>query len=190
MMDLVFFIKAGNKVVDNEICLDQKETFEDFSFTFKPLTMTRTVLSDSESIEVTAGKFENCLKIGIDVVPSPDDEGTERSKELNMIFCGAKQIWFAPSVGPVKFIFDRADGVHLDMELSEYYVKEGNSDYFPLSVGNKWLYRWCEADERYVTKCSYEVGYQDGSKYYLDNYAYAYFDGSQEEYDALGKDHS
>lgn len=183
---VIFFIKAGNKLIDKKICLGQKETFEEFSFTYKPLVITRTVLGDSESIEVTAGKFENCLKIAIDIVPSPDDEGTERSKELNLIFCGTKQIWYAPGVGPIKFIFDRADGVHLDMELSEYHIEDGNSDYFPLEVGNKWLYRWCGIDERYVTKCSYEVGYQDGNKYYLDHYAYAYFNGSQEEYDALG----
>ncbi|MDQ1316974.1 MAG: polymerase sigma factor [Candidatus Poribacteria bacterium] len=65
-----------------------------------------------------------------------------------------KQIWFAPGVGPVKFIFDTGDGVHIHIKLAEYEIKESpKSDYFPLSVGNKWTYRWCGIDERYVNKC-------------------------------------
>ena len=65
-------------------------------------------------------------------------------------------------------------------------IKDGGSDYFPLSVGNKWIYRWCGIDERYATKSYYEVAGQKDDVFYLDNYTYTYFSGSKEEYDALG----
>ena len=165
-----------------------KHTTEDFSFTFKPLIATRTIESNSESVKVIAGKFENCLKIRSVTKPSDDDDGSEHNKKLNQLFSGTKQIWFAPGVGPVKLIFDTGDGVHIHIELAEYEIKESQkSDYFPLSVGNKWTYRWCGIDERYVNKCYYEVAGNNGNIYYLDHYAYAYFSGSKEEYDSLAQ---
>ena len=90
-------------------------------------------------------------------------------------------------MGPVKFIFDTGDGVHIHIELAKYSVKDGGSDYFPLSVGNRWIYRWCGIDERYVTKEYYEVAGERDRLCYIDHYAYAYFSGSKEEYDALGE---
>ena len=37
-------------------------------------------------------------------------------------------------MGPVRFIFDREDGIYVDMELAEYTVRNGGDDYFPLSI--------------------------------------------------------
>jgi tetratricopeptide (TPR) repeat protein len=193
-VSLLFLIKTGDKILDYFSKIGDKQTMEEFSFTFKPLIATRFVESDSEILTVIAGKFDNCIKIKGEVRLSPDDKYAEDSEyikgmgKLNQIYCGIKQIWFAPGVGPVKFIFDTGDDVHIHIELAEYEIKESQkSDYFPLSVGNKWTYRSCGIDERYVNKIYYEVAGNNGNIYYLDHYAYAYFSGSKDEYDNLSQ---
>ncbi len=182
---IVYSLNDGKKILDYGMAVGDSWTTEAFSYTFKPLKATRVVESDSETVSVIAGTFENCLKLKTVITPDPDDDGREQQKELNKINCGTKQAWFAPGVGPVKFMFDRADDVHEHIELAEYSVKNGNGDYFPISVGNRWVHRWCGVDERYVTKSCHEVAVQEGDKYYID--AYSYFSDSQEEYDALAQ---
>jgi RNA polymerase sigma-70 factor (ECF subfamily) len=173
----------GGEILDYKQRVGEEKTMEDFSHTFKPLIATRTVESDSETVSVMAGKFENCLKLKIVTNTDPNDYG--RNKELNRRSCGTRQIWFAPGVGPVKFLFDLVDGFRAHRELAEYHVEGGGDDYFPLSIGNRWIYRWPGMDERYVAKEYYEVAFQKDSKYYIDHYTYAYFSGTEEEYDAL-----
>lgn len=182
---LIHSLKVGDNILNYSFRVGHGETMEDFSFTSKPLIATRIVENDSETVGVIAGAFEDCLKVKTVLRPSPCDDGTKRNKELNQMNCGTKQAWFAPGVGLVKFVFDRAGGVYVHIELAEYSVEGGRGDYFPLSVGNRWVYRWCDVDERYVAKSSYEVSVQKDNRYYIDHYAYAYFSGSQEEYDAL-----
>jgi RNA polymerase sigma-70 factor (ECF subfamily) len=191
--NLLYSSRTGDKILDYNMKVGDKQILEEFSFTLKPLIATRIIESDSETVEVIAGKFDNCLKIKGIEKPNPNDnneDDTERIKQkrkLNLINCGTKHIWFAPGVGPVKFIFDSDDGVHVHIELAEYSVKDVGSDYFPLAIGNKWTYRWCGIDERYVTKGYYEVAGEKDGIYYLDHYAYAYFSGTKEEYDSLGQ---
>ena len=64
-------------------------------------------------------------------------------------------------------------------------ASDGGADYFPMSIGNRWIYRRPGMDERYVAKECYEVAFQKDSKYYIDHYTYAYFSGTEEEYDSL-----
>ena len=186
---LFYELKAGDNILDYNIRVGDERTMEDFTYV-TPFKATRTVESDSETVKVNAGTFENCLKVKTVLTSDPDDDDTKRYKELIQGKCGArhveqtKQAWFAPGVGPVRF-FDTALGVHVNMELTECSVKDGVEDYFPLSLGNRWVYRWCDVDERYVNKSSYEVTVQKDNRYYIDHYAYAYFSGSKEEYDTL-----
>lgn len=184
---LFYSLQDGSRILDYDLRVGDNWTMEVFSYTFKPLIATRSIESRSESVSAAAGKFANCLKLKTVITPSPGDDGPERKRKLSQINCGTKQAWFAPGVGPVKFMFDRADGVHVHMELAEYSVEDESDDYFPLSVGNRWIYRWIGLDERYVAKDCYEVPVQKDNVYYVDHYAYAYFSGSKEEYDALGK---
>jgi len=199
---LLYELKAGDNILDYNFRVGDERTMEDFTYV-APFNATRTVESNSEVVKVMAGTFENCLRVKTVLTSDPDDDNTKQYRELTQGKCGTehvrqvKQAWFAPGVGPVKFIFDTvrtANDIHLHMELAEYSVKDGNGSYFPLAVGNRWVYRWCDVDERYVAKASYKVAikkdygfYEDqkGDRFYIDHHAYAYFSGSKEEYDAL-----
>ena len=80
-------------------------------------------------------------------------------------------------MGPVRYIFDRIDGKHFELELAEYAVEDDSKDYFPLSVGNRWVYRWLyywPLDERYIFRDCYEVGAKRRNVYYIDHCGYAY----------------
>ena len=182
---IIHLLQDGGRVLDYGSKVGESWTMEAFSFTFKPLRAARSVESYSETVSVVAGEFSDCLKLKTVITPSPDDDGPERKRELNRIYCGTKQAWFAPGVGPVKIIFDREDGVHVDMELAEYYVEDGGDDYFPLSIGNRWIYHSHCAHEGYITKDCCEIAARSGDVYYIDNYAYVYFSGSNNEYEAL-----
>ncbi|MFC1715178.1 sigma-70 family RNA polymerase sigma factor [Candidatus Poribacteria bacterium] len=196
---LFYELKAGDNILDYNSRVGDERRVEDFTYV-APFKATRTVESDSEAVKVMAGAYENCLKVRTILTSDPGDDNTKRYRELTQGKCGTerveqtKQAWFAPGVGPVKFIFDAANGVHLHMELAEYSVKNGASSYFPLAVGNRWIYHWCDVDERYVAQASYEVAvkkddgfYEDqkGDRFYIDHYAYAYFSGSAKEYEEL-----
>lgn len=179
-------LSDGDTIFDYGVEVGDISETESWSFTLKPLKAVRTVESDSETVSVAAGKFADCLKLKTVITPSPDDDGLERNREFNRRYnCGTKQAWFAPGVGPVKFVFDKADGVPVHIELTEYSVEDGRDDYFPLSVGNKWVYRWTGLDERYISRDYHEVAVQKSNIYYLDHHAYSYFSGSEEEYQTL-----
>jgi RNA polymerase sigma-70 factor (ECF subfamily) len=184
---IIHLLQDGGRLLDYGSKVGENWTMEVFSYTFKPLRATRSVESYSETVSVVAGKFSDCLKLKTIITSSPDDDGPERERELNRINCGTKQSWFAPGVGPVKVIFDREDGIHVDMELAEYYVEDGGDDYFPLSIGNRWIYHSHCKQEGYITKDCCEVATRSDDVYYIDNYSYVYFSGTEEEYKSLGE---
>lgn len=184
---IIHLLQDGGRILDYGSKIGESWTMEAFSYTFKPLRATRSVESYSETVSVVAGEFSDCLKLKTVITPSPDDDGPERKRKLNRINCGTKQAWFAPGVGPVKIIFDREDGIYVDMELAEYTVRNGGNDYFPLSIGNRWIYHSHCAHEGYITKDCCEVAARSGNVYYIDNYAYVYFSGTEEKYKSLGE---
>jgi len=133
------------------------------------------VESDSATIEVKAGKFANCLKLKTVITPSSDSHRPAQDQRFSFSLSGTKQSWFAPGVGPVKLVLDMANGTHIETDLAEYSVKDGEQDYFPLSVGNEWTYHWAGLDEQYVTRDCYRIAAREGNTYYLDHYGYALF---------------
>ena len=157
---------------------------EVFSYTFDPLVATATFESDSETVEVIAGTFTDCWKIKV-VTVQPKTEATDerhqRQFELNKINCGTREMWYAPSVGLVKYRADQESGMKATIELAKYSIQDGDGDYFPLAVGNWWEYRPVGVDERYVTKDRFEVIDKEENTYFLSHYQYAYFLGTEEE---------
>lgn len=164
-------------------------TQEVFSYTFDPLVATATFESDSETVEVVAGKFTDCWKIKV-VTVQPETKATneqhQRNINLNKINCGTREIWYAPSVGLVKYRADQESGMKATVELAKYSVQDGDGDYFPLTVGNWWEYRPVGIDKRYVTKDRYEVIDREENTYFISHYQYAYFLGTEEERQQLG----
>jgi hypothetical protein len=157
---------------------------EVFSYTFDPLVATATFESDSETVEVIAGKFTNCWKIKI-VTVQPEtkatDEHHQRQINLNKINCGTREMWYAPSVGLIKYRADQESGLQATIELAKYPIQNGDRDYFPLAIGNWWEYRPVGIDERYVTKDRFEVIDREENTYFISHYQYAYFCGTEEE---------
>jgi len=157
---------------------------EVFSYTFDPLVATATFESDSATVEVIAGKFTDCWKIKV-VTVQPQTEATDEHHQhqidLNKINCGTREMWYAPSVGLVKYRADQESGMKATIELAKYSIKDGDGDYFPLAVGNWWEYRPVAVDERYVTKNRFEVIDREENTYFVSHYQYAYFLGTEEE---------
>jgi len=157
---------------------------EVFSYTFDPLVATATFESDSETVEVITGKFTDCWKIKI-VTVQPEtkvtDERHQRQIDLNKINCGTREMWYAPSVGLIKYRADQESGMKATIELAKYSIRNGDGDYFPLAVGNWWEYRPVGVDERYMTKDQFEVIDREAHTYFISHYQYAYFCGSEEE---------
>jgi RNA polymerase sigma-70 factor (ECF subfamily) len=157
---------------------------EVFSYTFDPLVATATFESDSETVEVIAGKFADCWKIKV-VTVQPKTEATDerhqRQINLNKINCGTREMWYAPSVGLVKYKADQESGMKATIELAKYSIQNGDGDYFPLTIGNWWEYHPVGIDERYVTKDRFEVIDKEENTYFISHYQYAYFTGSEEE---------
>jgi len=151
-----------------------------FSYSFTPLKAVATVESNTETVSVPAGTFSGCLKLRLEITENPEDP---EPKELNRINCGVKQVWFAPGVGLVRFAFDRADGVPVRVELANYRVADGGNDYLPLAVGNRWEYQPAGVDSAYVSKNVHEVRARVEDVFYVGNYAYAYYTGS--DFDSL-----
>jgi len=61
-------------------------------------------------------------------------------------------MWFAPGVGLVKYRHDDSWGDSCTVHLLEYQIEDnGQEDYLPLSIGNRWKY------ERYTDWCRTKV---------------------------------
>ncbi len=130
-----------------------------------PMKITVTIESNSETISVPAGEFEDCLKTKI--VTSEEPEDCEENR------CGVREFIYAPGVGLVKSIFVRRDGAIGIAQLTSYTVSNGNEDYFPLALGNKWTYQWADKEGGFPSTDVYEVLGIDNDHYYVSHYYYA-----------------
>ena len=185
-LDVSLFYVIGQMQPTLDVARRAGDTWsqEVFSYTFDPLVATATFESDSETVEVIAGKFADCWRIKV-VTVQPKTEATDerhqRQLNLNKINCGTREMWYAPSVGLVKYRADQESGMKATIELAKYSIKNGGEYYFPLAVGNWWEYRPVGVDERYVTKDRFEIIDREENTYFISHYQYAYFLGTEEE---------
>jgi RNA polymerase sigma factor (sigma-70 family) len=183
--EIIYSLQDDGMIFDYHVGVGEDQITSAWSYTFQSLQAKRTIESKSETITVAAGTFQNCLKLRAIITSSPDDDAPQRDREINRECCGTKIVWFAPGVGPVKLVYNHANGNVTEVELEEYSVVDESDSYFPLSIGNRWVYYYPSLDQRYVTKDCYEVAVQKGNVYYIDHYGYSYFPGDKEGYDAL-----
>ena len=113
------------------------------------LPATRTIEAKDDTIVVSAGKFEHCLRVKT-VVSEPDGaDFSDRMKIFDRrILCGVRTMWFAPGVGLIKYRHENEEGESYTIQLLNFHVdSETDGDYFPLSIGNHWKYErptsWC-----------------------------------------------
>jgi hypothetical protein len=134
---------------------------------------------------VTAGEFENCLKIKFTITPSDQDDETDKKAKLNLLNSGTKEMWYAPGVGLVRLKIQQGDGLMADIQLDDYAMAEPSMDYLPLSVGNRWSYKAVGIEEEYIQDDIYEVLSRYNDMYYIAHHEVAYYNGGNEDYDKL-----
>lgn len=137
-----------------------------------------TVLSDSESVEGTAGRFSNCLllrteiigqgkyaKIHRDSSVKESDFGNFVPQADNDFLCGTRLMWFAKKVGLVQVRYEHKDGTITSIQLTDFLHREAKDDYFPLAVGNTWRYEWTNSTVNPVIKETLTIASQRDNRY-------------------------
>jgi RNA polymerase sigma-70 factor, ECF subfamily len=101
---------------------------------------TSVAETDDDTVVTPAGTFERCLRVRTTILPGNRGTATGHASRS---YCGSRVAWFAPGVGMVKLR-------HEDQNNAVWMVHlrgcegEGGSDYFPLTVGRTWRYRWAD----------------------------------------------
>jgi hypothetical protein len=163
--------------IRNSVTADPKPgdewTEDSFSYTLLPLVSIARVVANDETVEVAAGRFAGCLHVHTTTIPTEgDDTSGEGQRERNKIWCGERDIWYAPGVGLAKVFIDKQDGAKGWAELAEY--RTTGEGWWPLKVGNRWRYIWPECQDRYEAMALYEVIARDSDAAYLGRFAYGF----------------
>ena len=115
---------------------------------------TKSRLEGYESVEVSAGRFSDCLKHK--TVFTDADVKDTKAELRNALLNGTRYLWFAEGVGLVKLRYEHSNGVVTEAELLEYKIPVEDSEshatqslcgvlsaeYLPLQIGNVWTYKW------------------------------------------------
>lgn len=169
-------------LVDDARRVGEKWSADTFSYGSYPLRTTGMVVSDSETVTVAAGTFSDCRLIRtVTEDPEPEREEDERARKLNEIRLGTREVWYARSVGMIKVRVDteRTKEDPPVFALAEFSLEEESRDWFPLAMGNRWVYvRENLVGEDYSGAHTLEVRYLDEKEiYYLSHCAYGYLVG-------------
>jgi RNA polymerase sigma-70 factor (ECF subfamily) len=142
-----------------------------------------TVLSDSELVEVAAGRFSDCLllkteitgqgvfaKIHRDSSVKESDFGKPVPEADNDFICGTRLMWFAKGVGLTQVRYEHRGGAVTLFQLTDFRhveraVSPFEDDYFPLAVGNTWRYEWTNSTTDIVIKETLTIASQRNNRY-------------------------
>lgn len=133
-----------------------------------------TIEADDDTIEVPAGKFENCLRVSTMI----SAQRLGKRKDLKKWV-----YWMAPGIGMVKFtskVFDRPKHDR-EIVLKEYSIPEPNQSYFPLLIGSRWHYDWDSPRFNAPTSEVYRLLCQKGENFYFSRARYIYGNFSDSE---------
>ena len=164
-------------------------TEDTFSYGSYPLRTTGTVVSDSETGTVPAGTFTHCRLIRtVTEDPEPEWDEDRRARRTNRQRLGTREAWYAPGVGMVKVrvATEKAKDDPPVFALEKFDIKEESKDWFPLAVGNRWVYvRENLLGQEFVGAHTLEVRYRDEKGiYHLSHCEYGYPVGKAAEAEA------
>ena len=115
------------------------------------------ILGPSETIEVTAGVFQECFRHKTVFTGAKIGAKDTFSSvgEANKFINGTRYLWFAPGIGFVKMCYEHANGVVTEVELLECEISSQCEEYFPGQLGTLWTYKWKNnyRDEAVIEKC-------------------------------------
>lgn len=108
---------------------------------------TATLESVDDEVEVPAGAFAGCARIGVTISTSSEERpvGEQAIEEELGYHAGTKKVWYAPGVGLVKLTYRHQNGSTTEVELLEYELAQGDDSWMPLAIDNRWRYGWTEA---------------------------------------------
>jgi len=147
-----------------------------FSYSYRPLHAAVTAKSDSESVTVPAGSFDNCL-LTEQVTTESDlpDDADDKKKDLSRRHCcGTRRAWFARGVGLVQLSVQRGDGLAATIQLQDFRVAGRPRTYLPLALGNSWTYGWADAPAHFTARDIHRVDARKGPLWYLAHHSYIY----------------
>lgn len=107
---------------------------------------TETTNEGYENLTVEGGTFHQCLKQKTVVTDNDDFHYTELR---NALINGTRYLWFVKGVGLVKLRYEHSNGIVTEAELIDYKIAEESNEYFPLTTGTTWTYKW--QDDFYKT---------------------------------------
>ncbi len=147
------------------------------SFGQYPLQTVGTVVGDHKQVTVPAGTFGDCRVIRT-VTRETEQSQSERgrTRRLNRIYCGVREVCYAPGVGIVRLRIVRKDGINTTLVLKDYSIRNTTRDYLPLDVGNRWVYGFEGVDEEdYLAEQVFQVRFNDAyGVSHLASYTYAH----------------
>lgn len=97
-----------------------------------PVMATSAVYSTDEVIDVPAGTFDSCVEVRTTFCLPKNPELTHYK---------TKSVFWKEGVGPIRIVVNFEDSSPCIGELVNFNVAE-SSDFWPISKGNNWVYRW------------------------------------------------
>ena len=116
----------------------------------------RVTIENSETVEVAAGIFPNCLKHKTVFTNTKHNVGLAGTpvfaEAKNALVNGTRYLWFAKGVGLVKMRYEHSNGIITEAELIDRKVPGNSNEYLPLTSGTMWTYKWHNNyfDETYI----------------------------------------
>lgn len=106
---------------------------------------TAKVTSDGTRLSAGSLDFSQCRLVEVTVESSDELDTVEPQRaELRGYWAGAIQVWFAPGAGYVRLHYRHRNDRATDVRLAHHEIAEPSNDYFPLALGNRWIYRWTD----------------------------------------------
>jgi len=138
---------GGIELLSEEVghsCTDVSNTSTPWKATESMRTIS-TLVSKGERITVSAGEFSGCSLIETHISTSDEAKYEETERRFYQgYWAGTHRVWFAPGVGLVRLLYQHKNGCVTDIQLVEYETTELSKDYFPLSLNNRWHYKWVD----------------------------------------------
>jgi len=139
------------------------------------VTAPRTTESVGETVVTSAGTFENCLKVKMEVSTAERDDPEDSPRaQWRGQYDGVRTEWYAPGVGLVKVQYNHKNGNRTDAQLIHCSLVKDTTEYLPLMLGNEWQYEWLDQDGRKLFQETCTVVSNDENVFYLASSAYKF----------------
>jgi hypothetical protein len=75
--------------------------------------------------------------------------------------------WFAPGIGLVRLLYRHGNGYETDIRLVDCEITGAREEFFPLTLGNRWRYRWVDPESGALFEELLSLAAHEGEKWYF-----------------------